>query len=65
MSLLLNIDTSNEIATVSLAEDGSVIDSETNAVQKDHAVFLHTAIKKILAQQNKNIGALDAIAVTA
>jgi tRNA threonylcarbamoyladenosine biosynthesis protein TsaB len=64
MSLILNIDTATELASVSLAADGKIISSITNAVQKDHAAFLHPAIGKLLKVNGKDINALDAIAVT-
>lgn len=64
MSLILNIDTSQESATVCLAENGELLRSVHNEVQKEHAVFLHDAIKNILASQPESIHSLSAIAVT-
>lgn len=65
MSLILNIDTSTETASVSLAEDGAIIESITNAVQKDHAAFLHPAISRLFQSGGKRMNELDAVAVTA
>lgn len=64
MSLILNIDTAQEFAFVSLVENGKSIGHEQNDNQKDHAAFLHLAIKKLMADNKKNLSALDAIAVT-
>lgn len=63
MSLILNIDTSLEVASVVLAERGNIIMSLINVSQKDHAQFVHSAIKRILEETGKNASALDAIAV--
>lgn len=65
MSLILNIDSSLENASVSLAREGSVLHHLTNAVQKDHAAFLHVAIREIFKNAHLEATALDAIAVAA
>lgn len=64
MITILNIDTALEIASVSISQDGYVIDSLTNAVQKEHAHFLHTAINEMLTRSFISIKDLDAISVT-
>lgn len=64
MSLLLNIDTSTENATISVAEDGNIIQAAGNNNQKEHASFLHESIKALLANASISMNALDAIAVT-
>lgn len=64
MSYLLNIDTSNEIASVSIAKDGLVIESVQNHIQKEHAGFLHPAIEKLLKVTKMDLKEMDAIAVT-
>ena len=48
MSLILNIDTALENASVCLAEDGEAIDLVTNPSQKDHAAWIHVAIEKMI-----------------
>lgn len=63
MNLILNIDTALTTASVSIAKDGSVIVYSENPDQKDHSAWLHTAIKKILAESNTSTDNLAAIAV--
>jgi tRNA threonylcarbamoyladenosine biosynthesis protein TsaB len=64
MSIILNIDTSLEIASVALSKAGQILNFFTNAVQKEHAVFLHKAIQELLAIQQLQPNQIDAIAVT-
>ena len=64
MSFVLNIDTSTENATVSIAQDGNIMQSAVNNNQKEHATFLHETIKNILASTSININSIDAVAVT-
>jgi tRNA threonylcarbamoyladenosine biosynthesis protein TsaB len=64
LALILNIDTSTETATVSLARKGKVIGSVANADQKDHAGWIHQAIADLLHQQVLIAKDLEAIAVT-
>ncbi|MDB5275060.1 MAG: TsaB protein required for threonylcarbamoyladenosine ((6)A) formation in tRNA [Ferruginibacter sp.] len=65
MSLLLNIDTASNIAVVSIAKDGYILQEATNKEQKDHASFLHIAIKSICQTAGVNLNQLNAIAVVA
>ena len=67
MSLILNIDTALENASVCLAEDGETIDLDTNASQKDHAAWIHVAIEKMIhgKSQLSQRKELVAIAVSA
>ena len=65
MLLILNIDTATETATVSISEKGKIIDCVTNNNQKDHAFFLHPAIKNLFKKSGLPINKLNAIAVTA
>ena len=65
MPLILNIDTATQTATVSLAEKEKIIDFVTNNNQKDHASFLHPAIKNLFKKSGLSINKLNAIAVTA
>lgn len=64
MSMILNIDTSFETATVCLAEQGWPIHTMNNAIQKDHAVFLHRAIRELTGHLKQGLDELSAIAVT-
>lgn len=64
MSIILNIDTSIETASVSIAIDGVVQSSLINTIQKEHASFLQQAVKKIFADSSFELKQVDAIAVT-
>lgn len=65
MGLILNIDTSTEQAGICLAKDEHVLGILRNDEQKDHASWLHPAIRKLLENAAYALGELDAIAVTA
>ncbi len=65
MALILNIDTATENATICISENNKVIDHLSNAHQKDHASFLHPAIKNLLEKAGVSINKLDAVAVSA
>jgi len=64
MGLILNIDTSLETASVSIAKDGGILSVLINEVQKEHASFLHIAIGELLKKVSVKASDLDAIAVT-
>jgi tRNA threonylcarbamoyladenosine biosynthesis protein TsaB len=63
MSLILNIDTALETASVCLAKDGNSIGYKENNNQKDHSAWLHPAIEELLKETNTTPLQLDAIAV--
>jgi tRNA threonylcarbamoyladenosine biosynthesis protein TsaB len=64
MSLIINIDTATEVAHVSIAEDGVILQQAFNANQIDHAGFLQVAVKNILFKADIGFAQIDAIAVT-
>ena len=64
MALILNIDTAVELASLCLAKDGKALSIARNESQKDHASWLHTAIKEIFEKNNLELRLVDAIAVT-
>jgi tRNA threonylcarbamoyladenosine biosynthesis protein TsaB len=64
MSLILNIDTALETANISIAENGTVLKSKTNNIQKDHASFLHQAVQSLLVELSIEINQISAIAVS-
>lgn len=64
MALILNIDTAVDVASICLAKDGEVLSIARNESQKDHASWLHIAIKEIFEKDNLELGSVDAIAVT-
>lgn len=65
MSLILNIDTSLSLASVSLAEGGTIIAESSNDNQKDHAAFVQKAVLEVMSASNKKMTDLDAVAVSA
>jgi tRNA threonylcarbamoyladenosine biosynthesis protein TsaB len=64
MDYILNIHTTTETAIVNISDRENVIATLLNNDSKEHASFLHSAIKKILQENDINIGAIKAIAVT-
>ncbi len=64
MSLVLNIDTALDSASVCLAKDGKSLDLLINKDQKSHAGWLHPAIDDMLRKNNLYMNQLDAIAVS-
>lgn len=64
MALILNIDTAVEAASVCLAKNGQVVSIAANEKLKDHAKWLHPAIKEIFEKTGMKIQQLDAVAVT-
>lgn len=65
MSIILNIDTAIEIASISIAKNGEMIEEISNAEQKEHGGFLQTTIQKLLKNTSLSIKELDAVAVSA
>ena len=65
MSLILNIDTATEMAHISLAKDGEVLQQLFNDSQKDHAAFLQPSIKFLFDNNSLKIKNIDAVAITA
>lgn len=64
MSLILNIDTALDAASVCIAKEGKALDLMINEDQKDHAGWLHPAIHKMIAKKGYTMNQLDAIAVS-
>jgi tRNA threonylcarbamoyladenosine biosynthesis protein TsaB len=64
MSLILNIDTASENASICLAREGVCITFLENGEQKDHAAWIHPAIEKLLMDAGSTISEVDAVAVT-
>ena len=63
MSLLLNLDTSAAVASVSISSKAKLLGCIYNEEQNEHASFLQPAIKKLLLQLHLKINELDAVAV--
>lgn len=64
MSLILNIDTALDTASVCLSEDGNTLQLSFSEDQKDHASWLHTEIAELLKKNGNGIKDLDAVAVS-
>ena len=64
MTTILNIDTTGSEAFVAVAQDGIVQDVAYSMNKKDHASFLHPAIKAQLLKLNLLPSQIDAVAVT-
>ena len=64
MSLILNIDTALDTASVCLSEDGNVLEISFSDNQKDHVSWLHTEIAELLQKSGHQIKDLNAIAVS-
>jgi tRNA threonylcarbamoyladenosine biosynthesis protein TsaB len=64
LALILNIDTATELASVCLTESEKPLGYRQNEQQKEHASFVHLAIQQVLAEVGKELGEIDAIAVT-
>lgn len=65
MSIILNIDTATEKAHVSIAENGIILQAAENALQKNHASFLQSAIQQLMTVTGITNENIDAIACTA
>jgi tRNA threonylcarbamoyladenosine biosynthesis protein TsaB len=63
MSLVLNIDTALEIASVSIAKDGEILSQKINDRQQEHAAWLHYAVQKMLDSTSIELNNFAAIAV--
>ena len=63
MSLILNIDTAFNKASVSLSQNGDVKQYVENNSMYDHASWLHPAIESLLIKNNSSINEIKAIAV--
>lgn len=64
MSLILNIDTALETASVSLAKDAAILSSLVYREQKDHASWLHKGVSDLFKKTGHHLHDLSAIAVS-
>lgn len=65
MAFIVNIDTATETAHVSIAEDGKILHSLINEVQKDHAAFLQPALEQLIKNAGIGFSDIDGVAFTA
>ena len=64
MPFFLCIETSRQIASVALINDGVCIREELSAQQKEHASFLQSAIKNMIQYSGFSLTDLDAVSVS-
>ena len=64
MAIILNIDCSQESASVGIARDGDCLATRSNHLQTDHASWIHTAILELVTETGIQLTNTDAIAVT-
>jgi len=64
VSIILNIDTSVQTSSVSLAENNNPLAIKSNPSQKDSAAWLHVAIHELLRECDLTLQQLDAVAVS-
>ena len=64
MALILNIDTAVNAASVCIANDGNILSFAKNENQKDHAAWLHIAIKELFEKNDLQADSIEAVAVT-
>ena len=64
MSIILNIDTALQTASIGIAIDGQNVATASNPSQKDHAAWIQAAIKDLLFQKGLSLSDLNAIGVS-
>jgi len=64
MSFILNIDTYGDIASVCVAHNGEALYFDNNNNQRDHAIWLHTAIDTMFKKNNRALKDISAVALT-
>lgn len=64
MSLILNIDTALDTASVCLAGNGQPLQLSFNKDQKDHAAWMHNSIAEMMENSGHTMKDLDAVAVS-
>ncbi len=64
MSLILNIDTALDIASVCLAKENQVLEVSFSKEQKEHAAWLHNTIAELMHKAGYAMKDLDAVAVS-
>ena len=64
MSLILNIDTAQEIAQISVAQNGHVLGGASNDEQREHAAFVQPAIQSLMTRLGLAMGDLNAVALS-
>lgn len=65
MALLLHIETSGPVCSVSLARDGETVSARISATLNDHMTVLSTEISTLCSDAGVSLQQLDAIAISA
>lgn len=65
MSYILHIDTSTDISTVALGQDGQLIASSTNEESRNHAATINHMIENVIREGGITLPGIDAVAVCA
>ena len=65
MSYILNIHTATETAIINIIEDEKILGTLMNSETRQHASFLHTAIRELLQTTEVDIKKLSAVGVSA
>lgn len=65
MALLLHIDTAVKSPSICLSEGKNILGEKSNPSERESASWLHTAIKDLLREHNRDIPKLDAISISA
>src|SRR3954451_13196323 len=65
LALLLNLDTATEVASVCISQNATPVGYRENRQQKEHASFLHAAVKSLLEETGLELMNMDAVATTA
>lgn len=64
MAVILNIETSTNVCSVALSENGKLIDYKESQEDKSHSTILTVFIDEMLKQNNITASELDAVAVS-
>ncbi len=64
MSLILNIDTALSFGSVSLSDNNVVLSYRVNNNDRNHAAWIHVAIKELMLENKVAISELKAVAVS-
>ena len=64
MALILNIETSTEVCSVSLAKNGQLLFKKENIDGMNHSRLLTVFIEQLFAENNMPINTIDAVAVS-
>lgn len=64
MALILNIESSTEVCSVSLAQNGEILETIENLTGQNHSMLLTVFIEEIFRKLNIPMSSLDAVAVS-